>query len=120
MGEAMAEPPDDMEARKAAIRAYKLAEAAEIAQGLNLDVTSDEERGFRKRFSNPRQVTSLLVDDSQAYQAQSVYLKHKVESPFSMAFRIAFGAAVGLGLFRFIVTIAVGLLLYIFVLSLVR
>jgi len=117
----MAQSPDDSEARKAAIRAYKLAEAAEVARGVRLDATSDEVRGFRKRPADvPVQTTPPHNDAPQASFPQSISLNHKLDAPFSTAFRAALGAAAGFTLFRLIATGVLGLILYFVLMSLAR
>jgi len=117
----MAQSPDDAEARKAAIRAYKLAEAAELARGVRLDATSDEVRGFRKRPADVAvQTTHPHNDAPQAQFPQSLSLNHKLDSPFSTAFRAAFGAAAGFTLFRLIATGVLALILYFVLMSLAR
>ena len=117
----MAQSPDDLEARKAAIRAYKLAEAAEIARGVRLDATSDEVRGFSKRpASEPAPMAHPHHDSPQAPFPQSISLNHKLEAPFSTAFRAALGAAAGFTLFRLIATGLLALILYFVLMSLAR
>jgi len=117
----MVQPPDDLEARKAAIRAYKLAEAGEIARGVRLDASGDEVRGFRKRpASEPAPIAQPRNESPQAPFPQSLSLNHKLDSPFSTAFRAAFGAAAGFTLFRLIATGVLALILYFVLMSLAR
>jgi len=116
----MAQSPDESEARKAAIRAYKLAEAAEVARGVRLDATSDEVRGFRTRpVSEAMPVDHPPHNEGpQAHFPQSISLNHRLDAPFSTAFRAAFGAAAGFALFRLIMTGVLALILYFVVIRL--
>jgi len=115
----MAQSPNDQEARKAAIRAYKLAEAEEIARGVRLDATSDEVRGFRQPpVASPAPMPVAVPQQSAGPQSMS--LNHKLDSPFSTAFKAAFGAAAGFALFRLIAFAVLGLILYFVVVSLTR
>ena len=117
----MVEPLKDQEARRAAIRAYKTAEAAEIARGVRLDASSDEVRGFRKRpIGQPASVAYPHGDAPHAYLPQAMSLNHKLDSPFSTAFKAAFGAAAGFALFRLLAFGVLGIILYFVVVSLTQ
>ncbi|GEM_PF-5975602 len=117
----MGEPQNDQEARRAAIRAYKTAEAAEIARGVRVDASSDDVRGFRKRpAGEPAPVAYSHGEAPQSYLPQAMSLNHKLDSPFSTAFKAAFGAAAGFALFRLIALGVLGLILYFVVVSLTR
>ena len=117
----MADTPNDQEARRAAIRAYKTAESAEIARGVRLDATSDDVRGFRKRpVGEPAPAAYTHSDAAQPYLPQSMSLNHKLDSPFSTAFKAAFGAAAGFALFRLLAFGVLGIILYFVVVSLTQ